>query len=299
MRGQGFVLDAVRAMYEWAADADRGHLLPAGFRNPFRRRQRQSVNVAHDDVGAPDITMAMAAEFFNVCDDYQLPLFTVLLFFGLRAAEPVFLFGEFIDDGWLRVPCLPELAYATKGRRDKRFPLVGTVGAVLDGLSRCRPRGPLFLRRAVIEGRQGAPFKDQSLAQLVQEFQRRCAASRDLTAAKRIGIRDAVLHEAGGMSYDDIEFEFRRVARKLNWPAKATLKDLRHLFATAMADAGMPEHYRRYLMGHAPGKDAIYHYTHLDQLREQFEAAVMKEFAPVTAVLEQRGCLGAAEETDA
>ena len=37
MKGQRFVLDTVRAMYEWAADPERGRLLPEGFRNPFLR----------------------------------------------------------------------------------------------------------------------------------------------------------------------------------------------------------------------------------------------------------------------
>jgi hypothetical protein len=37
MKGQTFVLDTVRAMLEWAADPDRGNLLPEGFRNPFLR----------------------------------------------------------------------------------------------------------------------------------------------------------------------------------------------------------------------------------------------------------------------
>ena len=37
MKGQGFVLDTVRALFEWAADPERGNLLPDGFRNPFHR----------------------------------------------------------------------------------------------------------------------------------------------------------------------------------------------------------------------------------------------------------------------
>lgn len=288
MRGQRFVLDAVRAVFEWASDPDRGHLLPAGFRNPFRLRMRHSGAVVPDQVCEPDITTEMASQFLTACDDYQLPIFSVLVFFGLRAAEPCFLFAENVEDDWLKAACIPDLAYVTKGRRDKRFPLISAIRDVVHRLIAQQPQGLLFLRRGVMEGREAASFKGLSLQQLVQEFQRRCAIRPNLTAALRVGLRDKVLHEAGALSYDDIEAEFHQISRRLDWPAKATLKDFRHLFATAMANAGMPEHYRRYLLGHAPGKDAIYRYSHVDQLARQYEAAVRRELAPVLGALEMR-----------
>ena len=98
-----------------------GTLVPEGFHNPFRRRSRHgassSVTVA---VGEPDIALDMAVEFFGVCDGYQLRLFAPMALYGLRASEPCFLFEEHLREDWLDVPCLPEMAYFTKGRREKR-----------------------------------------------------------------------------------------------------------------------------------------------------------------------------------
>ena len=62
-----------------------------------------------------------------------------------------------------------------------------------------------------------------------------------------------------------------RIAGALGWPKQATLKDLRHLFATSMANAGMPEPTRQYLLGHSSGRAAIHVYTHINHLPEQYE----------------------------
>ena len=97
-----------------------------------------------------------------------------------------------------------------------------------------------------------------------------------------------MLKDAGGITYDHVEGEFKKLARRLKWPAKATLKDLRHLFATAMANAGLPEPSRQYLMGHSPTSAAISVYTHLNRLREQYLKAVEAEWAPLLEILRRR-----------
>jgi hypothetical protein len=66
------------------------------------------------------------------------------------------------------------------------------------------------------------------------------------------------------------------------------LKDVRHLFATTLGNAGMPEFYRRYLMGHSPGKAAIVTYTHLNELRIRYEEAVHRCFQPLVETVMQR-----------
>ena len=62
--------------------------------------------------------------FVENCDVYQLRLFVPIILFGLRAAEPCLLFRERLDSSWLTVACFPEVAHFTKGRRDKRLPLI-------------------------------------------------------------------------------------------------------------------------------------------------------------------------------
>jgi integrase len=293
MRGGAFVEDAARALFAWAADPGRGHLLPAGFRNPFLGRARGRRGPAGDPFGEPDVTAAMAVALLEACDAFQLPLFAPLVLFGLRAAEPCYLFREHLEGGWLRVPCLPELGYQTKGRRDKRFPLVRGLGALYDAGPAAGRAGLLLLRRGVAEGRERPPLLGAALPELVEEYRRRCVAARSPDAARKSRLRDEVLRDAGGLRYDHIEGEFSGLARRLGWPAAATLKDFRHLFCTGLENAGVPEHYRRYLMGHAPGRAAIASYTHLNRLREKYEDALRREWPGLLDVVARRaGKLG-------
>jgi hypothetical protein len=53
MKSGGFVLDAARALFAWAADPDRGGLLPAGFRNPFREPGGKKAVFKGDPLAAP------------------------------------------------------------------------------------------------------------------------------------------------------------------------------------------------------------------------------------------------------
>lgn len=288
LRGHGFILDAVRAMFEWADDPHRGNCMPAGFRNPFRSAALKRRGQSTDPTIEPDITLDMAVEFLESCDGFQLRLFATMLLCGLRAAEPVFLFHSHITDRWLDVGCLPDLAYVTKGARHKRVPLVAELACLL-GMSQATTQGGLlFLRRRVAEGRQKPPLLSCGLAELTAEFERRCAQANAKTAADKQKIRDELVRDAGGLNYDLIDGEFRRVARKLKWPTAATLKDFRHLFATSLANGGMPEHERRYLMGHAPGRDAINIYTHLNAIDEHYQAVVASQWQGILDVLGQR-----------
>jgi hypothetical protein len=281
MKGQAFILDTVRAMLEWAGDPDRGNLLHDDFRNPFLRHGETRSLFRGDPLGEPDITLSMALELVCACDLYQLLLFAPLLLFGLRASEPCYLFREYLDHDWLRVPCNLDLGYRTKGRRDKRFPLPDELKPLWDALRKGCDAGLLYLRRAVRNGREPALLRGRSLADLVAEYQRRCAATKVFDAVARERIRDAVLYDAGGLRYDHVEQEFGTLARRLGWPAAASLKDLRHLFATTLGNTAMPEGYRRYLMGHAPGKAAVVAYSHLNELRRHYVEAVRREWTPL------------------
>jgi hypothetical protein len=287
MRGQRFVLDTVRALYEWAADPERGQLLPEGFRNPFLRASETRSLLKGDPLAEPDITLGMAIDLVTICDRFQLRLFVPMLLFGLRAAEPCFLFTEYLDGNWLRVPCNADLGYSTKGRRDKRFPLIDDLQPYWEELQRDRAGGLLYERRGVLDGSQRAPLRGASLAEVATEYRRRCLAKPD-GSAERQRLRDAVLREAGALTYDQVEGEFKALARGLRWPTGATLKDLRHLFATTMNNASMPEAYRRYLMGQAPGKAAVVAYTHLNELRRHYTEAVHREWQPLVEAILHR-----------
>lgn len=80
-------------------------------------------------------------------------------------------------------------------------------------LRRGQPQGLLYERRGVVEGRERAPLRGISLAEVVTEYRRRCAGRGDITAADRQHLRDAVFHEAGALTYDTSRASSRR------WPA--------------------------------------------------------------------------------
>jgi integrase len=283
-----YVEDVARSMFAWAADPDRGGLLGTGFRNPFGGRRQSRQSNPEFLFGEPDITMEMAAEFLLACDGYQLPLFATLMFYGLRAAEPCYIFREHLVDGWLHVASIPELDHFTKGRRDKRFALITPLAQLLSVGTAGWERGLLFLRRSVVEGREQPSLLHEPLEHLVTAFELCCQKSSPVSAAKRRACRDEILNQAGGLKYDHLEGEFHRVIRQLNWPAEATLKDFRHLFSTLLQNAGMPEYYRRYLMGHSPGRAAIGAYTHLNDLQAHYQGAVDRGFQPLVEAAVQR-----------
>jgi hypothetical protein len=280
LRARQFVLDAARTLFDWAADPDRGNLLPTGFRNPFVR-MRQPRTVPADQFGEPDVTVEMAVEFIRRCDAFQLPLFGLMIMCGLRAAEPTLIFREHIDDHWLRVKCLPALAYTTKGRRDKRFPLASPIAELITPMLLDRRQGLLFIRRGIAGPNEVHPMVGASLEATTIAFNDRCALERVAAAAHREKVRNRILRLAGGLTYDAIDAEFQSVRRDLHWPAQATLKDFRHLFSTCLQNAGTPEFYRRYLMGQSPGKAAIVTYSHLNELRKRYEEAVHREMRPL------------------
>ncbi|MBI3860968.1 MAG: hypothetical protein HY290_03650 [Planctomycetia bacterium] len=283
-----YVENVVRSMFSWGADPDRGRLFGSGFRNPFGGR-RQSREPARDFLfGEPDVTTAMAAEFLLACDRFQLPLFATLMFCGLRAAEPCSIFQEHVDDAWLHVLCIAELDLFTKGRRDKRFPVIGPLARLLAPHPGGGEQGLLFMRRAVVEGTEKPPLLHAPLHRVVAAFDARVQAGKSASAGTRRAIRDQILHDAGALKYDNIEHEFQRLARHLNWPAVATLKDFRHLFSTLMQNAGMPEFYRRYLMGHSPSRAAISAYSHLNDLQAHYRRAVDHVFQPLVEAVSRR-----------
>jgi hypothetical protein len=142
----------------------------------------------------------MAVGLLRACDDYQLRLFATLIFYGLRAAEPTYLFGEHLDDQWLRVPCIPELGYTTKGKRDKRLPLFEPLKTML---GRAKP-GLLFVRRAVAEGREQCPLLGQ--LPIVAGFEELLLLLRrkyDDRAALLNGIRSISIARNGFWPYGD------------------------------------------------------------------------------------------------
>lgn len=288
LKSAAYVLATVRALYEWAADPDRGNLLPSGFRNPFIRGIERAKIFHGDPLAAPDITISMSEDFFATCTSYELRLFIPLILFGLRASEPAFLFHEHLQPEWLMVPNIEGLEYRTKGRREKRFPLDPAHKHIWDFVRNSQTHGILYQRERVVDGAEKAPLQGYSLNDLMAEFQLGCRRLDSESRSSRRHLRNQLLKDAGSITYDDIESHFKRIAKLLNWPARATLKDFRHLFATTLASSGMAESYRKYLMGHAPSRDAIVAYTHVSDLSTQFHLFCQAAWKPLVQAVEMR-----------
>lgn len=285
-----YVLSVVRAMFLWAADPARGNLMPPAFINPFKgqitkrsRRHRRSL------IETPPITVSMAADLIRGCDDYQLRLLAPVIFFGLRPSELCLLMYEDIVDGFLNVYCVEELDHTTKGHTDKRLPLPPELQRlIVNEKAPGRRHGLLMQRRAVAGGRETDRPEGLTRAGLIDDYRHRLSEEKKDTARARDRVLKGVIRDAGGVSYKQVYTEFDKVRGKLGWPKRATLRGLRHLFATFTHDAGMPEAYRKFLMGHNPGGDAIVGYTHLAKVREHYDRAVSREFAAVLEALEER-----------
>ncbi len=288
MRGQYYVLDLVRGMYEWASDPDRGALLGDGFRNPFLRQGCRRPDAAPDRFGEPDISIPMAVDFVMACDTYQLKLFSPLIFYGLRPSELCFLFEEHLDQAWMRVVCQPELDYFTKGRRDKYLPFVPCLREMFATAADIETSSLLFLRRRVVERREEPQLLALGRSDLIAEFQRHCATNRVHTAAERRRARDEIHHKAGGITYDHVVAEFAKLHRQLKWPNPATLKDFRHLSSTCFENSGIPQAYCRYLLGQSPGKATIVTYTHLNKAQQHYQRVLDNELKPIVEAVVKR-----------
>lgn len=284
LKSINFVLDATRAMYEWAADPHRGDLMPDGFRNPFLRDVVARRKVPTNPLGEPDITMTMAEEFLAVCDSFQLRLFAPMVLYGLRAAEPILICHEHMDGGFLHVNCIPELDYLTKGHRDKSLPMLPEVHKLL-GDDDGQLSGLIYTRRRASEGRERPSLLGQSLDEMTIAYRDRVRQLKVPGTAARDKTLDSVIKDAGGLTYKRIEGEFKRIAKSLDWPTEATMKDFRHLFNTTMANAGLSLEERAYLMGQAPSKHVNLIYLHLNTLVERYNAAANKHYAGILKLL--------------
>ena len=289
LKATRYILAVARGVYDWAADPNRGHLLAEGFRNPFSDMGRPANVVAPDPFRSVDITVPMAVELIRAADYFQLQVLTPIMLYGLRPAELGWIFIEHLKEDWLKVPCIPELEYTTKGRRNKQFPIPEFLRRLWQG-NVSRRLGLLYEHRRASICSHRLPLLGCSLTQLIEEFKLRCATIQARSAAERRTVRNAVLRDAGQLNYDRVQDEFQKLAVGLDWPSAATLKDLRHLCATCLEDAGVPEFYRRYFMGHSLGRAPIATYTHLSEskMQQYFKKALQTEFAPIVGAIEDR-----------
>ena len=286
--GQSFVMDCVKAMYQWASDPQRGDLLPANFVNPFLRKYRRSTRAIVRRISREEITTDMAIEFFQACDLFQLQIFAAILALGTRPGELGFMLWKEVSADSVNIVCHRELEYYTKGRIDKSLPLVGPIQDVFESLKDQSPNDLVFHNRRFMQDAELQSGKDDT--SVVDDFRQQLTKIKSPTKLERVKLRDQVMRSHGWLSYDHIKREFGKLADKLGWSNRGSVKSLRHLFCTCLENAGVPEFFKKYMMGHSFGRAAIVNYTHIteEQVKRHYQRMIDQELSDVMDAIELR-----------
>ncbi len=301
--GVRFILSAAYSAWGWAALPD-VRLLPEGLTNPF----------AGAAPPRPEYELLSDARFpssgiiriVERCDEYQLAILAPIMLYGLRPGEPRHVMVEDWnrEEGTLRVNCDRNLEYETKGATNKRFPVPPVLATLLERIVGSRSGGPLFIRRALFEQRQTGVRVGSTRQVLTAEYFRRVAGV--MSVAERVDIRERLMSEAGAVSYDQIDAEFRKLTAGAGLGSEWTLKSLRHHFADQLESSNVSYYARKYLMGHRfktkTKRDTLNTYTRINfgDLKTQYNAMLEGCFAPIVQAIENRvHALGLGQRSDA
>ncbi len=148
----------------------------------------------------PAITLEIAAKFLTACDEWQRPVFAAILLWTEAVGTGLDLWTELHRR--IRLDQMPELGYQTKGRRDKRVPILSAVEGLWFPQHSATGQGLLFRRRQSV-----GTFSDtSSYLDVVETY--RDMISKVMSAAERQRIRKCLQRELGGVDYDTLEREF-------------------------------------------------------------------------------------------
>lgn len=286
--GIKYILETCCSLFNYAAR--QRHLSPYA-ENPFRMIEVSRIPI-EDAKPVTVFNEDQERRFLEACDDWQLPIFVTLMLTGLRPGELIhLLLPEDLDleNGWLRVRNKPRLGWQVKTRNERDIPLVPPLAGVLRKLVGERQKGPVFRQRRCSDGHV-PPLATFSMKELERELVRRVSREEaegrvGLSRADRVEIAAKVWRDAGGLKYDWVRKEFKRITKSIGSAEITAPKALRHGFATALQDANVDPLIRNELMGHAPagfglpgglGMTAIYTHTRPETKRRQLEEALMK-----------------------
>lgn len=288
-KGSTFILCCCRAMVRWAVQED---LLPAQCAEAFVHSGRS--NAAGIGFSDSPIKTDQVVRLIRSADLYQLAVFAFHIFLGVRVTEPCWAMIENVDleQGWVEFRCNEQLAYRTKGNTDKRLPLCPALADVITLLADGRTGGPLVLKRRLFEKRGKALKPVRNLNEIIRKVQ----SEKPSGWAERSRIASGYMKKAGGVVGDDLRREFRRLTAKAEIPQTVTPKALRHHFASALEQAGVPYYTRKYLLGHRVDQDngrasditAIYTHLEPDFIRQTYQGVLTGPMAGVAEAFVQR-----------
>jgi integrase len=125
-----FILETCSTLMNYAQR--QRHLSPYA-ENPFRTIEIGRVPI-EDAKPIVIFTPEQEKQFLEACDDWQFPIFFVLLFTGLRLGELTHLLLPHDVDlsaGWLHIRNKPALGWRIKTRNERTIPLHPIVAAVI------------------------------------------------------------------------------------------------------------------------------------------------------------------------
>jgi integrase len=281
-----FILETSSTLLNYAQR--QRHLSPYA-ENPFRTIEVGRIPI-EDPKPIVVLTPEQERKFLEACDDWQFPLFLLLLLTGLRPGELThLLLPDDLDlsSGWLHIRNKPELGWRIKTRNERDIPLGPELADVLRVSIGNRRSGPVFRQRRCYAGFV-PPLAGLTAPQLQQETARRIA-DREQRAGGELGRRDrqavtkTTWRDMGAIREDWVRTEFMRVTRAIGLAEVTAPKTFRHTFATTLQDANVDPLVRNELMGHSPattfgsasslGTTGLYTHTRPETKRRQLESA--------------------------
>jgi integrase len=168
-----FILETCSTLMNYAQR--QRHLSPYA-ENPFRTIEIGRVPI-EDAKPIVIFTPEQEKQFLEACDDWQFPIFFVLLFTGLRLGELTHLLLPHDVDlsaGWLHIRNKPALGWRIKTRNERTIPLHPIVAAVIKQSLGNRETGPVFRQRRCADG-YVPPLTHLNTPQLERELLQRIA----------------------------------------------------------------------------------------------------------------------------
>lgn len=298
-KGVIYILQVCRSLFNFAL---KRRYLPPYTDNPFSAIRIGRIPI---EDAKPVILMTADQEraFFEVCDDWQLPLFGTLLLTGLRPGELTHLLlpdDVNLEQGWLLVRNKPALGWQVKTRNQRKLPLIPEAVRLLRMAIGSRYSGPVFIRRKLAD-HGTPPLGATSISQLEAQAQRWVESEAvrhggDLSRHQRRRICQRLWIELGVVKEDRLRIEFSRLTKQIGAPELTAPKVLRHMFATALQEGRVDPLIRNQLMGHVPadqhrghgslGMTAVYSHAGPEIVRRQLAQAMQDR--PAVHIIRQR-----------
>ena len=263
--GIRFILGTCRTAFGWAL---KRRWLPPYSDNPFAGFPIKQIRDRDEDqrkqlmLDADELTA-----FFEACDEWQRPVFNMLVTYGLRVGELTHLLVEDVDfkNGFFQIRSKPELWWYVKTSRDRKLPILNGTGEMLRELIGKRKAGFVFLEREYASGERDATARAKTPSALKELFERELDIARDagMSDDKELAHHmENVARTLGKISEKRVRQEFITVTTAIGRPEITRGHSLRHLFASRCQEAGVNPLLVQQILGHAT-LEMTGKYTHL------------------------------------